>query len=158
MKLSAAQLALQVCEDMIENLRFNVGEHKKRLMSSERSHMYEQLTGELLDETNNPIATGYAGREAGKNNPDMQNVKGIGPLPRGWYTAQEPKDHPTVGKYAMQLIPDASNEMYGRNSFFMHGDAVEHPGLASHGCIVMPRCIRELFWKMSTHRIQVTHG
>lgn len=128
-------------------------------MSTERCYMYEQASGELLDETNNPIAAGYAGREAGKNNPDMQNVKGIGPLPRGWYTVQPPADDAVVGKYAMRLIPDASNEMFGRNSFFMHGDSSEHPGLASHGCIVMPRAVREKVWNENyTHRLQVTHG
>lgn len=121
--------------------------------------MYEQATGDLLDETNNHVATGYAGREQGKNNPDMQNVKGIGPLPRGWYTIEPPSDDATVGKYAMRLVPDASNEMFGRNSFFVHGDSLEHPGLASHGCIVLPRAIREKLWDENyTHRIQVTHG
>lgn len=128
-------------------------------MSSERAYTFEQVTGDLLNETNTIDAHGYAGREAGKNNPDMQDVKGIGPLPRGWYTAQAPSDDPVVGKYAMRLIPDTSNEMFGRNSFFMHGDSTEHPGLASHGCIVMPRSVRENFWNNAlNHRIQVTHG
>lgn len=127
-------------------------------MSTERCYTFEQATGRLLDETNAPIAKGYAGREAGKNNPDMQNVKGIGPLPRGWYTAQPPGDDAVVGKFAMRLIPDVGNEMFGRNSFFMHGDSIQQPGMASHGCIVMPRAVREKFWLMSDHRIQVTHG
>lgn len=127
-------------------------------MSTERSYQFEQLTGELLDPTNTIVAHGYAGREAGKNNPAMQNVKGIGPLPRGWYTAQAPADSALVGKYALRLVPDPSNEMYGRNSFFMHGDSSEHPGMASHGCIVMPRNVREAFWNSGIHRIQVTHG
>lgn len=128
-------------------------------MISERAYMYEQATGILFDENNNPIAKGYAGRNEGKNNPDMQNVKGIGPLPRGWYTAQEPKDDPVVGKYAMRLIPDDDNEMYGRNSFFMHGDSKEHPGLASHGCIVLMFGDRVKFWAHAPGaRLQVTHG
>lgn len=127
-------------------------------MSTERSYMFEQVTGELLDPTNTIVAQGYAGRDAGKNNPDYQNVKGIGPLPRGWYTAQEPHQDAVVGAYAMRLIPDDDNEMYGRASFFMHGDNKEHPGLASHGCIVMPRAVREGFWNSGNHRIQVTHG
>lgn len=127
-------------------------------MSTERAWMFEQATGEFLDETNTIVAAGYAGREAGKNNPDMQNVKGIGPLPRGWYTAQEPNQDAVVGAFAMRLIPDGQNEMYGRNSFFMHGDSNEHPGLASHGCIVLPHNVREMFWNSGNHRIQVVHG
>lgn len=128
-------------------------------MSSERAWMFEQATGDVFDETNSPIAVGYAGRDKGKNNPDMQDVKGIGPLPRGWYTAQEPEDDPVVGKYAMRLIPDVTNEMFGRNSFFIHGDSSEHPGLASHGCVVLPRSVRQKFWNEAPgHRLQVTHG
>lgn len=112
--------------------------------------------GNLYGEDGQLEAFGYAGRESGKNNPEMQNVKGIGPLPRGQYTAEEPKDSATVGKYAIRLIPDEDNEMFGRNSFFMHGDSNEHPGLASHGCIVMPRAVRQKFWEENTdHRIQV---
>ena len=127
-------------------------------MDTSRNYTFEQATGYWLTPSGELAAEGYAGRDAGKNNPDMQNVKGIGPLPRGWYTAQEPHDDAVVGKYAMRLVPDPSNEMFNRNSFFMHGDSNEHPGLASHGCIVMPRAVREAFWISGDHRIQVTHG
>jgi hypothetical protein len=117
---------------------------------------YQQSTGQLRDETGQLIWIGYAGRDAGKNNPAMQAVKGVGPLPRGLYTAQPPADDPVVGCYAMRLVPDPSNEMYGRCSFFEHGDAREHPGLASHGCIVMPRQVRGQFWQQcGDHRLQV---
>lgn len=114
---------------------------------------YRQSTGQLTCPTF--IWFGYAGRGEGKNNPSMQNVKGIGPLPVGLYTAQPPADDAVVGKYAMRLIPDPSNEMFGRNSFFLHGDSAEHPGEASHGCIVMPRNVREGFWNSGDHQIQV---
>lgn len=132
--------------------------------------IFKQSTGELFERLLLPIGPGdprqywpdkpkgkgYAGREQGKNNPDMQNVKGIGPLPVGWYIAlQEPADDAVVGKYAIRLSPDRGNEMFGRNSFFMHGDSAEHPGLASHGCIVMPREVREWFWNDTEHVIQV---
>lgn len=127
-------------------------------MSTERCYTYEQATGLLLDETNTKVAIGYAGRDAGKNNPPMQSVKGIGPLPRGWYTAGHPRNDSVVGLYAIPLIPDPTNEMFQRNSFFMHGDSKEHPGLASHGCIVLPRAIREKFSQSGCNRIQVTHG
>ena len=117
---------------------------------------YKQSNGAFLNDEGKLVCVGYAGREAGKNNPHMQNVIGIGPLPRGFYTAQTPADDAVVGKYAMRLIPDPSNEMFGRNSFFLHGDSTEHPGLASHGCIVMPRAVREQFWSTcKDHRIEV---
>lgn len=119
---------------------------------------YEQATGKLFDKDNTDIATGYAGRALGKNNPAMQDVKGIGPLPCGMYTIYAPHDSTTVGKYAMRLLPDPQNEMFGRSSFYMHGDAIHDPGNASHGCIVMDRTVRELVWDSGDHRLQVVSG
>lgn len=127
-------------------------------MITERVWTFEQKTGDWIDPSGEPVCNGYAGRESGKNNPDMQNVKGIGPLPCGLYTAGEPHDDAVVGKYALRLTPAPTNEMFGRNSFFMHGDSTEHPGLASHGCIVLRRAVRETFWASGDHTIQVIHG
>lgn len=129
--------------------------------------IYKQTTGQFRATAEYQVpfklyATGYAGREQGKNNHDMEGVKGIGPLPVGNYTGVELfPEHPTVGKYAIRLQPDAETRAriiaYGRNpdSFFMHGDSKEHPGLASHGCIVMPPQIREDFWVNTDRKIQV---
>ena len=125
--------------------------------------IFKQGTGQLRDaQTYRLIDTGYAGRDAGKNNPAMENVKGVGPLPCGNYTGVELRDpHQTVGSYAIRLEPDNETRArivaYGRNpdSFFMHGDSREHPGLASHGCIVMPRPTREWFWMKTDRRVEV---
>lgn len=127
-------------------------------MITDRTWTFEQSTGAWIDPAGEDVAHGYAGRDAGKNNPDMQNVKGIGPLPRGLYTAGAPANDAVVGAFAMRLTPSPSNEMFGRTSFFLHGDSMEHPGLASHGCIVLPRTLREAFWSSGDHTIQVTHG
>jgi hypothetical protein len=115
--------------------------------------VFEQSTGRLYGPDSEVLGVGYAGREAGKNNPSMEMVKGTGPLPAGNYVGIKLFEvHPTVGKYAIQLQPDAETRQtilsYGRDpdSFFMHGDSSEHPGLASHGCIVQPRAVREGFW------------
>lgn len=118
---------------------------------------YVQLDGDFSHEGQH-VGFGYAGRGEGKNNPVMQSVKGIGPLPVGVYRAEAPEDHPTVGRYAIHLIPDPANEMYGRASFFMHGDSSEHPGLASHGCIVLARAFRAQFWNSGDHMIRVVSG
>lgn len=120
--------------------------------------LFKQKTGEMFDAQGMLLGVGYAGRGAGKNNPAMQNVKGIGPLPVGWYTLQPPADDLVVGHYAMRLVPDKENEMFGRNSFFWHGDSSEHPGLASHGCIVHPHAVRAFGWMSGDHRIQVVSG
>jgi hypothetical protein len=128
-------------------------------MITDRTWTFEQSTGWWIDPSGKLIfKSGYAGRVEGKNNPDMQDVKGVGPLPRGFYTAGEPHDDAVVGKYAMRLTPSPYNEMYGRDSFFLHGDSAEHPGFASHGCIVLPLYLRAAFWNSGDHNIQVTHG
>lgn len=127
--------------------------------------LYKQKTGEL-SRAGLLVGTDYAGRDyddagnfvGGKNNPAMQNVKGIGPLPVGFYTIEPPADDPVVGQFAMRLVPDAANEMFGRASFFMHGDSSEHPGLASHGCIVQVRPVRERVAASGDNRLEVVPG
>ncbi len=42
----------------------------------------------------------------------------------------------------MRLTYDPSNEMGGRDGFFIHADSYEHPGQASEGCIVLPLQLR----------------
>lgn len=45
---------------------------------------YEQSTGRLYYGSE-LVETGYSGSLTNKNNPDRQQVKGMGPLPRGTY-------------------------------------------------------------------------
>lgn len=128
-------------------------------MITARTWTFEQATGWWIDPTGNVIFKGgYAGRGDGKNNPDMQDVKDVGPLPRGVYIAGEPHDYEKVGKFAMRLTPSPENEMFGRADFFLHGDKQSDPGNASEGCIILPRNLREAFWNSGDHNIQVTHG
>ena len=101
------------------------------------------------------MAVGYAGFETGKNNPAMQDVRGIGPLPRGLYTITGPEcigtDFPCPdckgatshkhGPYVLRLHPDPSNEMHGRSGFLIHGD--NGKGTASEGCICIARSPRQ---------------
>ena len=117
---------------------------------------FEQKTGKIFDDEGTWVGTGYAGRDAGKNNPLLENLKGIGPLPRGVYTGDALVMHdPKLGPYVIHLTPDAPTteriEAYGRDpeSFFMHGDNVKSPGTASHGCIIQSRTTREAFWGSS---------
>lgn len=110
-------------------------------------YIYEQATGKLdkaIDNYSMFIGTGYAGMGAGKNDPAMQVLRMIGPLPRGWYDIGPAYDSPTKGPNCFNLVPDPTNEMFGRNSFRIHADSIEHPGQASEGCIVMNHTIRQL--------------
>lgn len=103
---------------------------------------YKQSSGELsLDGQH--VANGYSGFGEGKNNPAMQDVPDVGPIPVGQYTIG-PSYHDTHhGPVVMHLCQHAQNEMFGRDGFLIHGDSVEHFGSASHGCIILRRDIRE---------------
>ena len=115
---------------------------------------YEQETGQL-SQNGADVAIGYSGAGNGKNNPDMQDVKSIGPIPRGNYTITAPHDTPTHGPYVLGLAPDPENDMHGRSAFLIHGDSVGHPGAASQGCVIMPRVIREQIWDSGDNRLEV---
>ena len=84
------------------------------------------------------LATGYAGQGAGKNNPDRQDIRNEGPLPRGIYAISAAFAHPQKGPLCMRLTPAGTNEMFGRAGFLIHGDSIAHPGTASQGCLILP--------------------
>lgn len=114
---------------------------------------FEQRTGKLYNPQGNCVATGYAGGNEGKNkegvnNPDMQGVEGVGPLPVGLYTRGTVIMQSHLGPFAIPLVPDPSNDMLGRGGFYMHGDTTPS-GNASKGCIIMPRAVREGFYTSS---------
>lgn len=115
---------------------------------------FVQETGELFQDDNHR-AFCYAGIGEGKNNPDMQSVHNTGPLPVGFYTIGAAETSPTKGPVMMRLTPDASNEMFGRGDFEIHGDSKLHPGEASNGCIVASRPTRESISTSGDNRLQV---
>ena len=112
---------------------------------------FEQRTGKLYDPTGKLIAIGYAGGNCGKNpegknNPDMQGVPKVGPLPVGLYTRGAVILQSHLGPFAIPLVPAPSNNMLGRGGFYMHGDTTPS-GNASEGCAIMPRAVREEFYQ-----------
>lgn len=116
---------------------------------------YHQTTGELFHD-DKLIGTGYSGRNEGKNNFSLQNVHGIGPLCRGWYTIEDLiHDGGHLGPDVVFLKPDAENEMFGRSGFFMHGDSIANPGSASDGCIIQGHAVRILVSESEDRRLTV---
>jgi hypothetical protein len=121
----------------------------------EASWTYAQKTGDLQQD-GKQVSTGYSGANEGKNNPAMENVPNVGPIPRGqWTIAGPPTDSKDHGPYVLRLDPVASTETHGRSGFLMHGDSKEHPGSASHGCIVLPRAVREEVWTSGDRELEV---
>lgn len=85
---------------------------------------------------------GYAGRGVGKNNPDYEMRRGLGPLPIGRYQVLGPFDHRRFGPICFRLL-QISGPTYGRSGFLIHGDSKARPGSASSGCIILSRDARE---------------
>lgn len=102
---------------------------------------YSQGTGELKF-NGSLVATGYAGKDKGKNNPNMESVPFVGPIPRGKYIIGKPRDTVKRGPHVLDLSPTGHNAL-GRTEFLIHGDSIKNPGRASEGCIIMPRAVRE---------------
>lgn len=123
---------------------------------------WKQRQGELLDPNGVHAASGYSGGNCGKNkeginNPDMQNVHSVGPLPQGTYTFGSPVAQSHLGPFAIPLNPAPTNEMFGRSSFYVHGDTTPS-GNASEGCIILPRAIRNELAGSPDNQIQVISG
>nr|CRY93659.1 hypothetical protein [uncultured prokaryote] len=101
---------------------------------------YYQSTGELWHQ-GKLVGKGYSGILTNKNNPDRQQVKGMGPIPRGtWRIGGH-----TTSKGPMTItLQQTSGETYGRSLFRIHGErrppAVA--GFASEGCIILGPVIR----------------
>lgn len=119
---------------------------------------YEQATGRMRDDLGTLVGVGYSGSGVGKNNATMQFAVDLGPIPCGTYSIGMPRDTVKHGPYVLPLAPDASNAMYGRAGFLIHGDSLAAPGTASEGCIVLARDVRELIGKSLDHTLKVVSG
>lgn len=86
---------------------------------------------------------GYSGYKQGKNNPAMQMQRAIGPIPAGLWHIGGTYDSKKTGPKTIVLVPDDKTETFGRSDFRIHGDSISDPGNASHGCIILPRFIRQ---------------
>lgn len=105
---------------------------------------YQQSTGQWIDKLHIVVSTGYAGNGLGKNNPDMEGEPNVGPIPCGQYAIGKGVDRPTTGILSLPLTPKDSGAIYGRNSFFCHGDLIGSPGNASDGCPIADHTTRQL--------------
>lgn len=103
---------------------------------------FMQSTGEFSDLHEICLEQGYAGNGAGLNNPDMQDVAEVGPLPQGLYTIGPAYTHAQLGPFTMNLEPDPTNRMFGRSLFRIHGRRFVGDMGASKGCIVLDHAAR----------------
>jgi len=124
---------------------------------------YVQKTGELLREGLH-IARGYSGYDDpktgqnGKNNPELENVEAVGPIPVGKYFIGAPYNSAKHGPFVLPLNPEPANEMFGRSEFLIHGESKEHPGAASRGCIIMGADVRAKVAESGDNELEVISG
>lgn len=123
---------------------------------------FKQATGELLRDGIH-VGTGYSGHDKGRNNPDMQHVPRVGPIPAGFWHMEYIGDTKTHGPCVIRLTPRPDTEVWGRDGFLCHGDSKEHPGTASLGCIIQSRDVRELLVArmkspLNENTLEVVHG
>lgn len=102
--------------------------------------LYRQSDGDLLHD-GEYVGTGYSGTGEGRNNPDMEEVEGVGPIPRGLYSIGPERVSARLGPVVMNLDP-IGHDAFGRTVFRIHGDSVTHD--ASHGCIILSRPLRRM--------------
>lgn len=121
---------------------------------------YKQSTGDLFRE-GRFVARGYSGREWGKNNPQAQAARGIGPIPCGRWRMISLYDSRSVGPRTIRLDAlddtpgDDRHAPTGRTAFRIHGDSLRTLGTASHGCIILPRAMRLAMWQSGDHFLEV---
>jgi Tlde1 domain len=102
---------------------------------------YSQSTGSLTGLPGSPTVAGYSGTGAGRNNPAMQAVANVGPIPQGVYEIGLPYYDGHLGPKVMALTPQPGTETFGRSLFRIHGNNAVND--ASHGCIILPPWIRD---------------
>lgn len=119
--------------------------------------IFKQSTGELFDVEGKLLHKGYSGFGIGKNNPAMQGVSNVGPLPIGSYKIEQAHDSSIHGPLAMRLTPLSGTDTLGRSGFMIHGDSVKDPGTASHGCVIEDRATREAIASFAANDNAILH-
>lgn len=104
---------------------------------------YAIRLGEVINPTGSFVGYGYSGHGVGLNDPAQQAVADVGPIPVGKYEVGRFFDDPEKGPIVSHLTPMPGTDTHGRAGFMIHGDnkALDHS--ASHGCVILPRVLRE---------------
>jgi hypothetical protein len=97
----------------------------------------------------------YSGSGAGRNNPAMQGVENIGPIPRGsWSVSGVQQDlHGKAHSNVLRLQADPGTNTFNRHDILVHGDNAT--GTASKGCVIAPAQTRSVLQDAYTRGGQV---
>lgn len=116
---------------------------------------YVQSTGDFFLDADY-IESGYSGAGPdGKNKPEKECEKNIGPIPKGWYNIGDEINKPSP--VALPLTADKPNYCNpARSGFLIHGD--NSTSTASTGCIILSRKTREKIRDSDDSRLQVVNS
>jgi RHS repeat-associated protein len=121
---------------------------------------YSQSSGDLTYVNNDtgaqaPIGTGYSGHGVGRNNPEMEDVPDVGPIPQGtWQIGHMYDNSGSTGPGTMNLTPIGGGALSSeRDLFRIHGDNTI--GDASTGCIILGPGIRNRISNSGDNILQV---
>lgn len=119
--------------------------------------VYSISKGIMRHGVSGQVFAGYSGAghslAEGRNNPAMQYMPNIGPIPVGDYAIGEPHDSPNTGPFTMNLDPLPGTDTRGRSAFRIHGNNEEDD--ASHGCVILNRPARKAVWESGDHVLRV---
>lgn len=115
--------------------------------------IYSQSTGSLSQDKEF-LGKGYSGHREGLNNPKLEMVHDLGPIPSGVWDIGMFFDDTHLGPCVAALRP-TTQEVYGRGGFFIHGDNKSMNHSASDGCIILARYLRQAIKASSDNQIQV---
>lgn len=100
----------------------------------------------------------YSGHGLGKNNHAYETMANVGPIPCGdWEIIRWDDHHGDKGPVVAVLRP-VGHDAHNRTDFLMHGDSLEHPGEASHGCVIANRMIRDTLRASGETKLRVVSG
>jgi hypothetical protein len=121
--------------------------------------VFSSTTGDLTDAAGTVVGHGFSGHGVGLLDPEYEMVQDVGPIPRGSYVIGPFFDDPEKGPLVANLVPHIGTDDFGRTGFMIHGDTAadveDGTELASEGCIVLARSIRELVAASGDNELQV---
>lgn len=113
---------------------------------------YSQSSGLLTFDGQPKFTTsGYSGHGPGLNNPAMENVPDVGPIPATEYDIDGPIVHPGLAAPVFRLLPKVPGTTHGRAGFLMHGDNEAMNCTASEGCIILSHPARVMIDSLIEH-------
>jgi hypothetical protein len=113
----------------------------------------------VMTQNGEPLENGdkcYSGTGDGRNNPSMEDVPNVGPIPRGRYRIGMAYDDAHLGPCVMHLDPLPGTNDFNRSAFRIHGNNASND--ASHGCVICGPAMRALINASRDRVLLVTSG